>query len=167
MSEKIPAKVDYLKPLEEKPYSEVVAEKESYHQEVKEKLAGIVGEKNVTEDPIVIKKYSSDLSFEPPGRPSFVVFPKNTREICELVKLANEMVIPVLPVSSGTHNYGCTLPGMGGIVVNLSGWKKIHKIDYRNRATRIEPGVTYEGLSCPFCPEKINRYLPRTLRLIR
>ena len=56
MSEKTLAKVDYIKPLEDKPYDEVVAEKESYHKEIKNKLISIVQEENVKDDPEVLKK---------------------------------------------------------------------------------------------------------------
>ena len=146
MSEKTLAKVDYLKPLEDKPYAEVVAEKESHHQEVNDKLTNIVGQENVTDKLEVLTRYAQDQSFESPSRPSFVVFPQNTKEVCSLITYANEISLPVVPASSGTHHYGSTIPRMGGIIVDLSGWKKIHKIDHRNRATRIEPGVTYDQL---------------------
>lgn len=160
MSEKTLAKVDYIKPLEDKPYAEVVADKESYHKEVKNKLISIVQEENVKDDPEVIAEYSKDLSLENPGRPSLVVFPKDTNQVCELVNYANEMILPVVPVSSGTHNYGTALPRMGGIVVDLSGWKKIHKIDCRNRAARIEPGVTYDQLQEALEKEGLRALMP-------
>lgn len=160
MPDKLPAKIDYLKPLNDKPYSEVIAEKESHHKEVKTKLADLVGAEKVTDDPEVLKKYSQDISLELPGRPAFVVFPKNTGEICTIVKLANEMLLPVIPVSSGTHNYGCAIPRMGGIVIDLSGWKKIYKIDYRNRSTRIDPGVTYEQLQEALEKEGLRTLMP-------
>ena len=50
MPEKIPAKVDYIKPLQDKPYSEVVAEKDGHHKEVKERLINIVGAEQVTDN---------------------------------------------------------------------------------------------------------------------
>jgi FAD/FMN-containing dehydrogenase len=76
-----------------------------------------------------------------------VVFPQDTEQVIHIVKLANAELLPVIPVSSGTHSYGCAIPCMGGIVVDLSGWKKILKIDHRNRAVRVEPGVTYDQLA--------------------
>jgi len=146
MPEKIPAKVDYIKPLQDKPYGEVVAEKEGYHKEVKSRLISIVGGERVKDDQKTLIRYSRDTSLQPAGKPSFVVFPEDSRQLRELVIYANEMRLPIVPASSGTHNYGSALPRMGGVVVDLSGWKKIHKIDYRNRAVRIDPGVTYDQL---------------------
>lgn len=160
MSEKTLAKVDYIKPLEEKPYAEVVAEKENYHKELKDKLAAIVREENVKDDPEIIVRYSKDVSLETPRRPSFVVFPQNTNQVCEIVKYANEIVLPIVPVSSGTRNYGAAIPRMGGIIIDLSGWKSIHKIDYRNRAARISPGVTYDQLQQALEKEGLRALMP-------
>ena len=94
MSDKTLAKVDYIKPLEDKPYDEVVAEKESYHKEIKNKLISIVQEENVKDDPEILENYSKDESLETPRRPSFVVFPKDTQQVCELVKYANDIKSP-------------------------------------------------------------------------
>jgi hypothetical protein len=160
MPEKIPAKVDYIKPLPDRPYSEVVAEKEDYHKELKQRLTSIVGGERVKDDPETLTRYSRDTSLQPAGRPSFVVFPEESRQLRELVIYANEMHIPVVPASSGTHMYGSALPVMGGMVVDLSGWKKIHKIDYRNRAVRIDPGVTYDQLQEALEKEGLRALMP-------
>jgi FAD/FMN-containing dehydrogenase len=147
MRAKILAKVDYLKPLEEKPYRDVVLEKKAYHEDLKRKLVDIVGVEHISDEPELLKKYSRDRSLEGPSLPHFVVFPQDTEQVRNIVKLANAELLPLIPVSSGTHSYGCTIPCMGGIVVNLSRWKKILKIDHRNRAVRVEPGVTFDQLA--------------------
>jgi len=146
MPEKIPAKVDYIRPLEDKPYSQVVKEKKEYKEGLKKKLSDIVGASSVFDDAETLSKYSKDKSLETPRKPTFVIYPKNTEEIQKIVKLANEEKIPVIPASSGIHFYGATIPEQGGIVIDLKGWKKIFKIDPRNRAVRIQPGVTYGEL---------------------
>ena len=146
MPEKIPAKIDYLKPLEDKPYSQVLKEKKEYKEGLKKKLSGIVGAGNVHDDAETLTKYSKDKSLEAQRRPAIVIFPNNTKEVQKIVKLANEEKVPLIPVSSGVHFYGATIPLEGGIVLDLSKWKKILKIDFRNRATRIQPGVTYGEL---------------------
>lgn len=154
------AKVDYIKPLADKTYAEVVAEKEGFHNEVKKSIVGIVGQSNVTDEAEVLARYTRDVSFEPAGRSAFIVFPKSTAEVQSVVRLANELCLPVVPVSSGTHNYGCAIPAMGGIIIDLSGWKKIHTIDHRNRAVRIEPGVTYNELQEALAREGLRALIP-------
>ena len=160
MPAKIPAKVDYIKPLEGKPYREVVREKKEYKETLKRSLAEIVGAENVRDDTELLKKYSCDRSLETPAKPAFVVFPRTGEEVSRLVRFANEELLPLIPASSGTHNYGCTIPRMGGVVVDLSGWKKILKIDHRNRAVRIEPGVTYDELSEALNKEGLRPLMP-------
>ncbi|OGL45928.1 MAG: hypothetical protein A2149_01225 [Candidatus Schekmanbacteria bacterium RBG_16_38_11] len=146
MPEKIPAKVDYLRPLEDKPYSQVVKEKKEYKEKLKKNLSDITGVKNVFDDNETLAKYSKDKSLEQPRKPTFVIYPNSTEEIQKIVKLANQEKIPVIPSSSGVHFYGATIPLEGGIVIDLKVWKKIFKIDPRNRAVRIQPGVTYGEL---------------------
>lgn len=154
------AKVDYVKPLEDMPYSKVVADKECYYKDARSTLADIVGQSNISDDPDVLDRYSRDKSFETPGRPAFVVFPENAEQICKIVEYANKILLPVIPASSATHNYGATLPRMGGVVVDLSQWKKIYKIDRRNRAVRIQPGVTYNDLQDALEEEGLRALIP-------
>lgn len=160
MPEKIPAKVDYIKPLEDKPYKAVVKEKEDYLKELKKKLSDIVGAKNVKNDDGTLKKYSKDKSLQPVRRPTFVVYPKNRDEIQKIVALANESLTPVIPCSSGVHSYGATVPEQGGIVMDLKGMKKIFKIDFRHRAARIEPGVTYGELQDELEKHELRALIP-------
>lgn len=112
-----------------------------------EKLSEIVGDENVSYDTKVVDEFSKDHSFTKPQRPLCVVFPRNKEDIKKIVCFANEHKIPLIPVSSGPpHFRGDTIPKEGGIIVNLSKMKKILKIDIRNRAVRVEPGVTFGEL---------------------
>jgi hypothetical protein len=138
MAEKILAKVDYLKPLEDKPYTVVVAEREHYCADVRERFAGILTPERISDDQDILSRYARP---DGSGRPLLALFPESLDQVCRLVKLANELQLPIVPASSGTHCYQAATPRTGGIVVDLSAWKKIHKIDHRNRAVRIDPGV--------------------------
>ena len=160
MDEQKLAKVDYQKPLEDVSYGEVTAAKGKYQKEINHKIAAIVGEKNVSDMPEDLEKYASDKSLERYGKPAFVVCPKNMEQICELVKYANTIRLPIIPVSSGTHNYGAALPRMGGMILDLSGWKEIHKIDHRNRAVRVAPGVNYNELQDALEKEGLRALIP-------
>ena len=51
-------------------------------------------------------------------------------EVGKIVTWANEKNIPVVPVSSKVHFYGCSIPKQGGIVVDLSRMDKILEIDH-------------------------------------
>ncbi len=113
----------------------------------KEQLEKIVGKKYVSDAKETLKRYSRDQSLVPPGMPELVVQPKTAEEVSGVVKWANEQDVPLVPVSSGVHFYGCTIPKQGGAVVDLSRMNKIHEIDDYNRRVRIEPGVTWAQLT--------------------
>ena len=114
----------------------------------KEELVRILGKENVFDSKEVLDEFSEDESFVNPVRPRCVVKPGNTDAVQELVKWANETGTPLIPVSSGTpHFRGDTVPSMGGaVMVDLSGMKKILKIDSKNRIAIVEPGVTFGEL---------------------
>jgi FAD/FMN-containing dehydrogenase len=131
------------------------------------KLAEIVGTKNVNSDSAILENYAKDMSFVGSIKPECVVKPKDTKKIEKLVNYAGKRNIPLVPVSSGApHFRGDTVPSVGGaVIVDLSGMKKIIRIDRYNRVVMFEPGVTFgelipavakEGLrlNIPLCPRK-------------
>jgi FAD/FMN-containing dehydrogenase len=113
----------------------------------KEQLEKIVGKRNMSDAPDILARYASDYSLVPPGMPDLVVRPKDAEEVGAVVKWANENDVPLVPVSSPVHFYGCTIPKQGGVIVDLSRMNKIYEIDDYNRRVRIEPGVTWQQLT--------------------
>lgn len=115
---------------------------------VEVKLAEIVGTSHVSFDHAALEEYSKDMSFVNRVRPLCIVKPINAEEVQRIVKLANETLTPLVPVSSGPpHFRGDTVPAMGGaIVVDLSRMKKIIRVDRPRRVTMVEPGVTFDEL---------------------
>jgi hypothetical protein len=114
----------------------------------KEKLAAIVGASSVSNERSKLDEYSSDMSFVTKMRPSYVVKPANADQVQQIVKMANETLTPLVPVSSGPpHFRGDTVPGIGGaVIVDLSGMKKIIFVDRPRRVAMVEPGVTFGEL---------------------
>jgi FAD/FMN-containing dehydrogenase len=111
-----------------------------------DELKGIAGADNVFDDSEKLKPYSSDYSLSTPQMPGYMVKPKNADEVSKIIQLANKNKLPVVPCSSGVHFHGDTIPAKDGIILDLSGMKKILAIDERNRMVRVEPGVTWEQL---------------------
>ncbi len=105
--------------------------------------------------------------------------PKTVVEIQKIVKWAREKRTPLVPVSSGAphiHNKLSDLTADSGVIVDLSGLKKIIKVNRRNRMALVEAGVTFgelieqarkEGLrvNTPLCPRAsksiVTSYLER------
>ena len=128
----------------------------------KEELSRIVGKGNVLDDPETLKAFSRDQSFALSMKPSFVVNPRNVHDVEGTVAWANRTRTPLIPVSSGPPRFhGDTVPSAAGaVVVDLNGWKKIIRIDRRNRMVVIEPGVTFSQLQPELAREGLRLSTP-------
>ncbi len=114
------------------------------------RLEAIVSPGAVSDDPQALAGYTACLGpVKPgmPGKPLLVVKPANTSEVQAVVRLANEMGLNLIPVSSGTPRFhGGTVPSGDGVIVDLSGMDSIIRINGLHKVAIIEPGVTFSRL---------------------
>lgn len=127
-----------------------------------EELAGIVGAPNVLDRSEALELYAKNLSFVRKIRPALAVRPTSAEAVRDIVKWANRTGTPLVPVSSGApHLHGASVPSVGGaVIVDLSGMKKILRVDRRNRVAMIEPGVTFEELVPAVEKQGLAAFLP-------
>ena len=113
-------------------------------------------------DPHLLESYRRDESFVCPIRPHSVVRIENTAQLQAVVKWANETRTPLVPVSSaGPHFNGDTVPSVGGsVIIDLSGMKRILRVDRRNRIAMVEPGVTFGELRPALAKEGLAPLMP-------
>ncbi len=104
------------------------------------KIKSIVGEENVIDSEIDCICYSRDMSVHQ-GIPEVIVFATSTKQVSEIMKIANKDKIPVIPRGSGTSVTGAIIAKYGGIVLDLHKMNKIKVIDKENGYAVIEPGV--------------------------
>lgn len=130
--------------------------------ELKKKFGEIVGMNNVTDDSKVLERYARDNSFATPMLPRLVVTVKTADEVQKIVKLANETLTPLVPVSSGGPHYkGDTVPSVPeAVIVDLSGMKKILNINRQQRVAIVEAGVTYGELQTALAAEGMTLSVP-------
>jgi FAD/FMN-containing dehydrogenase len=116
--------------------------------EKRAQLEEIVGEDAVFDNPETGESFSPGQNLIPSMKPRFMVKPKVVDEVQNIVLWANRTMTPLVPASSGPpHFRGDTVPtAPESVIVDLSGMKRILKIDRRNRLALIEPGVTYSEL---------------------
>src|SRR6056297_18866 len=116
--------------------------------EIIEQLYTVLKNSTVITDPAVLAAYVPDNpliteNFSPIG----VVRPADTGELEKLLLCANENGWNLCPVSSSKNHYqGGFTARREHLLVDLSVWKDIFRIDRRNRVCMIQPGVTYEQL---------------------
>jgi FAD/FMN-containing dehydrogenase len=120
---------------------------ESGNVDIKQKLLEAVGTERFSDAPEVLEAYSRDFSLTPQGAPDCVIKAKDAPEVQKVIRLANEDHTAVVPVSSGVHFHGATIPRQGGIILDLSGMNQILEVDDFNRRVRVEAGVTWEQLT--------------------
>ncbi|MBD3230620.1 MAG: FAD-binding protein [Candidatus Lokiarchaeota archaeon] len=110
------------------------------------KLSKIVGDKYVTTQKPLLLPYGRDQhwKFVEPQLPAIVVKPSNADEVCEILKIANENKVPIVPRSRGVNVRGLCIPtNPGSIVVDLHRMNRIIEINEDMHTATIEPGVTH------------------------
>ncbi|MBO8162616.1 MAG: FAD-binding protein [Brevibacillus sp.] len=107
---------------------------------VLEQILAIVPKERVLLDLAERYSYSFDASF---GQylPDVVIQPETAQEISQLVKLANQYLIPVYPRGAATSLSGGPLPVEGGMVLDMSRMNKKLIIDRENLLAIVSPGV--------------------------
>ncbi|MBS3779600.1 MAG: FAD-binding protein [Desulfovermiculus sp.] len=73
--------------------------------------------------------------------PDVVVFPRTVSQIAQVMRLANEHKVNVVPRGAGSGMTGGSLPESGGIVLVLTQFDRILEIDTENLVAVVEPGV--------------------------
>lgn len=112
---------------------------------LKRALEEIVGQERVSErlpDRVI---YSYDAS-EHCHRPDCGVWPETAGHVSQILSLACERRIPVIPRGAGTGLSGMAVPVRGGIVLDLCRMNRILSIDIEDRVAVVEPGVVYADL---------------------
>jgi glycolate oxidase len=125
--------------------------------ELKKRLEQIVGAENVSTESVDLLCYSRDAS-ENVGMPDIVVWPNNTSQVSEIMKLANKLKVPVTPRGAGTCLSGGPVPARGGILLVLTRMKKILEVDIANLQVLVECGVVWQDLNNELIPYKL--FLP-------
>lgn len=108
----------------------------------------IVGADGVVTDKKNLSAFASDDSFTVGAQPRAILRPRKTEEVQEIVRLANQNGIALVPRSStGPRFRGDTVPqAKDSVIVDLSGMAEILRLDVRNKVVMIQPGVTFGAL---------------------
>lgn len=111
------------------------------------RLADVVGPQYVSDKPFVLKAYARDFGTMPASQPNLVVRPKTTEEVAEIVKIANEFKVPIVPRGGGSaQEAGSTPPAGGGITIEMLRMNEILEIDEANATVTCQSGITYVSL---------------------
>jgi glycolate oxidase len=115
--------------------------------ELYEKLVNVVGSSFVTRELCDRLVYSKDYSIEGFAgdyTPDLVVKPGNVEELLEIVKLANDLDIPIYTWGGGTSMSGNPLAVEHGLVLDMKRMNRIIEVDPDNLTITVEAGATMD-----------------------
>ncbi|WP_322797825.1 FAD-binding oxidoreductase [Thermoflexus sp.] len=75
------------------------------------------------------------------GLPDVVVHAESTADVAWVLRIANELEVPVIPRGGGTGLAGGAVPIGGGICLNLARMNRILEIDPADGVAIVQPGV--------------------------
>ncbi|MDQ6693673.1 MAG: FAD-binding protein [Chloroflexota bacterium] len=91
-------------------------------------------------------------------KPDAVVSPLTAEEVADVVRLAGELDLPVVPRGGGTGLAGGSVPVEGGIVLNMVMMNRILELDRLNMVAVVQPGIVNAKLQAEV--EKVGLFYP-------
>jgi glycolate oxidase len=104
-------------------------------------LGSIVGKENLVAGDDIHEDFSHDELGDLKKFPEILVYPKNSEEVAEIVRFANQKCIPVTPRGQGTGLVGASVALHGGIMLSTARMNRILELDEENLTLTVEPGV--------------------------
>eukprot|EP00096_Caligus_rogercresseyi_P011070 TRINITY_DN4243_c0_g1_i1.p1 TRINITY_DN4243_c0_g1~~TRINITY_DN4243_c0_g1_i1.p1 ORF type:complete len:495 (-),score=96.03 TRINITY_DN4243_c0_g1_i1:136-1620(-) len=113
------------------------------------KLRSILGgdDKNVSVAEAVRNQHGQDEGPEKGSLPDIVVFPGNTEEVSEVLKLCHKDGIPLIPYGTGTGLEAGISAIQGGVCLDLSRMDQILEYHPEDFNISVQPAVTREILN--------------------
>jgi D-lactate dehydrogenase (cytochrome) len=116
--------------------------------ELREALLAVIRDPTrVSVSESVRQQHGRDLTYHHPHQPDVVVFPETTEEVSQVLRIANERRVPVVPYAVGSSLEGHVIPVRGGISLDMNRMNRILEVRSQDFLVRVQPGVTREQLN--------------------
>jgi len=115
-------------------------------ERVVEKLRRIVGRESVIDAANDLRIFERDGSIEG-AMPDAVVLASSTEQVAQVMKVAAQNKIPVVPRGAGTGLSGGAVTIKGGIALQVTRMRKVLEVDPVGQTATVEPGVVNQELS--------------------
>jgi glycolate oxidase FAD binding subunit len=126
--------------------------------EFMEKLAQLsetIGSDRVETQDAFLDRYTVDNL-----RPGAVIFPRNSREVSEVVRMASRENLSIVPWGSGTKSGMGNPPSRLDLVVVSSRMDHMLDVDTANLTITVEAGVRFRNIQARLATEEDRCYLP-------
>ncbi len=118
-------------------------------------LAGIVGQDHIKTDAAEIGQFAVDGMV-----PKAVVYPKNTRQVSDVVKYANESNLAIVPWGGGSKIGMGNPPTRLDLVLCTRRMNHMKDVDVANLTLTVEAGVKFLDIQARLATEDDRCYLP-------
>ncbi len=115
-------------------------------KEVLKKLQAVVGEEWASDNPVDVGGYGRDFTVFSGERPNIVTLPETAEQIQEILRIAYEHGIPVVPQTTGFNHGGLTVSRKGGIQVDLRRMDQVCEIDQEAMTVKVSPAVRMRSI---------------------
>jgi FAD/FMN-containing dehydrogenase len=111
-------------------------------------IAAAAGEKGWTDDPETMAPHLEDWRSFYSGEAAMLLRPRTTQQVSDILRLANEANIPVVPQGGNTSMCGASVPNRDGtaIILSLENMKSVRTIDLDNNTMTVEAGCVLQVL---------------------
>ena len=116
-------------------------------QELAAALRQILPAENVVDAPAALRVFESDALTAYRQPPLLAVLPSTTEQVADVLRFCYQRGVKLVPRGAGTSLSGGALPLADGILLGLSRFQNILRIDYDNRCVVTQPGVTNLAIS--------------------
>lgn len=115
----------------------------------KRELIELLGEAALDDKPGELSSRSStEWSRSPVGATaSLIVFPENTEDVSQIMKICHRRDIPVTPFCGGTSLDGALAATRGGICIDFGRMNKVLRLHENDLDVVVQPGVDWQELN--------------------
>lgn len=118
-------------------------------QGARKELLAILGHLSINDNPRDLKSHSSTEWSPSPSEmyASLIVYPRNTEQVSEIMKICHRRRIPVTAYSGGTSLDGALASTRGGICIDFARMNRILDLHERDLDVVVQPAVGWEDLN--------------------
>jgi glycolate oxidase len=104
-------------------------------------LGNILASEQIISDPETQRPYECDGLSVYTEMPFLIVFPETREQVQSIVRLCNELRIPLVTRGAGTGLSAGATPHKDGVLLSMARFSRILEIDVKAQIARVQPGV--------------------------
>ena len=116
-------------------------------------LTAVVTPTNISTAEAERQLRAQDMSQHPPRMSEVVVWPTTAQQVADVLRIANEQLIPVTPWGAGSSLEGNPIPLFGGISLSMERMNAVVTVFEADFQVTVQPGLGYKDLN-----KKLARY---------